>query len=688
LTSRSKYIKIFRDAGFNCFILKRKGGQDTKVADSIWQARRTQIDTVIPDDSNYGVCGRVGRGNGILDLDDKEKYRLFAEGIISKGFMVIETGKGWHIPIKGFSDDTSKLQFADSRVGGNKVVEFQGVDHYVVGAGSVIWHDKLNQEITYTNVGTDIIWDVRGKDFNAWADVICAELKLQPLKKTSRSSYGNLRQKFRDGKIPSEGQSNDYFHQATLVCMKDKLTQDEAEEKIKLIYDKWQKSEYASARTWTSIKTKIQYTYEHDTPPTEGRPQGGGGSIDRTEIAKNILSTKKLFSNIDTGNLFINTNGFLENYNNKIGRELIERFPELEEPDERSIIFKLLRMSPEMPVTNDDYFVFKNGIRSLITKEKVDTEEIGSMGFKDYDYLDATPENEPKRFMEVFFGNIPKSEWGRAKAGLKSIITSTPDVRMSILVGGAGSGKTKSAEILEYVLGDEYALSVTVSQFITDHFIRAHIDGKRLLIFQDMPDSWKDFEIIKTLTGENSTTQRGFHQDKKKVVNRLKVFGCANYLAKIPADEKNPMYSRRLSLLHKDPPSIPYIENPNLSREIAEEEGEKIISWIFNLNDEEYENGKIVKEEYEKLSSPETEFLQKNFEFTPDQVDVKGVVTILKEFNAEYHLEKDIAYMATALKAEGYNVSYSNSIVKNCLRKRIEPKKPDSPQRTFQSDDD
>ena len=69
-------------------------------------------------------------------------------------------------------------------------------------------------------------------------------------------------------------------------------------------------------------------------------------------------------------------------------------------------------------------------------------------------------------------------------------------------------------------------------------------------------------------------------------------------------------------------------------------------------------------------------------------MDVKGVVTILKEFNAEYHLEKDIAYMATALKAEGYNVSYSNSIVKNCLRKRIEPKKPDSPQRTFQSDDD
>jgi len=689
MNNTSFYIKLFREAGFNCFPLKPKGGKVVKAADYTWQGVRTPLDLKIPEGGNYGVCGRVGKGNGILDLDDKEKYRWFADKLISQDLMVIETGKGWHVPVKGFSGDTSKLEFSDARVGGDKVVEFQGPKHYAVGCGSKIWHEKLNKEVVYTNVGSDKIWDVRGKDFNAWADVICHELKLQPKKKTSRSSYSNLRQRFRDEKIPSKGTSNDYFHQATLVCMKDELTQEEAEIKIKHIYDKWRESEQGrnNSRTWQSVLAKIQYTYEHDTPPKEGRPSGGGGKIDRTEISKTILSNSKLYSNIDTGNLFINQNGFLENYNNQIGRELINKFPELEEADEKSIIFKLLRMSPEMPETNDDLFVFKDGIRSLSTKKKVETEEIGSMGFKDFNYLSPTKENEPTKFLELFFGNIPESEHDRAKAGLKSIITSVPDIRMSILVGGAGSGKTKAAEVLEYVLGDEYAYSVTVSQFVTDHFIRAHIDGKRLLIFQDMPDSWKDFEIIKTLTGENSTTQRAFHQDKIKSINRLKVFGAANYLAKIPAQEKNPMYSRRLSLIHKDPPVIPYAENPELSKEIAEEEGEKIISWIFNLSDFNYEDSETVKEEYEKLSSPEEEFLEKYYEWDGDGTTDVPIKKILKHFNKVTGMEKDMKYMADGLKEGGFRVLYGDTIVRH-IREKPQEKKEDKPQRRFQSDDD
>jgi len=688
---KNYWIKLFRDAGFNCYPLTRyrQGEVNTKRADSRFQARRTQKDQLIKDSENYGVIGTIENRGGTLDLDDKERYRLFAEKIARK-FVVSETGNGWHIPVKNFSTPTSKIELFDYSVQDKKIVEFQGIDHYVVGIGSTIWHEKLEKEVTYTNIGTDKIWDMKGKDFNAWIDMLCHELSVEPRKKNNTSSYKNLRDNFKKGIIPKVGQSNDYFHSAALVCMDEGLTVSEAIDRIKIIYDKWDESEYKSDRTWTSIVTKIEYTYEHDTPPSKnkgGRPKGSKDDINTTIIAQGLLAAKQLYSNMDTKNLFINRNGFLERYEEDLGRELIKIYPELEEPNEKSIIFKLLRMSPPMPETNNDYFVFKDGVRSLSTKEKVETDEIGSMGFKEFNYLPPTEENKPKKFLSIFFGNIPESEHGRAKAALKSIITSTPDTRMSILVGGAGSGKTKSVEILEYVLGEEYSYSVTVSQFISDHFIRAHIDGKRLLIFQDMPDSWKDFEIIKTLTGENSTTQRGFHQDKKKVINKLKVFGCANYLAKIPSEEKNPMYSRRLSLLHKDPPIIPYAENPNLSKEVAEEEGEKIISWIFNLGDAEYEDGKIVKEEYEKLSSPETEFLNNNFEFVTDSVDSMGVITILKQFNKEYNLEKDMSYMAAALKAEGYNVTYSGSIVKNIVKK-VKKDPPTKKKYKFVSDDD
>uniref|UniRef100_A0AAT9J7A3 ORF35 n=1 Tax=Nitrosopumilaceae spindle-shaped virus TaxID=3065433 RepID=A0AAT9J7A3_9VIRU len=692
---KNHYIDLFKQAGFNCFPLVRyrQGEVNTKRADTRYQARRTPRDLPILEHENYGVMGTIENKGGVLDIDEKEKYRLFAEKT-AKTYMVIESGGGWHIPIKNFSEQTSKIELFDYHTSEDKVAEFQGIDHYVVGCGSTIWHEKLQREVTYTNIGTEKIWDARGKDFNAWIDVIARELGLSPRKKKNTSSYAHLRENFRKGVIPHSGQSNDYFHQATLVCMEDELTVNEAIDKIKKIYDEWAKSEYYSHRTWTSVQSKIEYTFEHDVPPSQnkgGRPKGSKeNGIDTTKIAQSIIAAKDLYSNLQTENLFINRNGFLERYEEDLARELIQIFPELEPANENSILFKLLRMSPAIPETNDDYFVFKDGVRSLSTKEKVETDEIGSMGFKDYNYLSPTKENEPKKFLEVFFGNIPESEHKRVKASLRSILLSEPDTRISLLVGGAGSGKTKSAEILEYVLGDEYAYSVTVSQFINDHFIRAHIDGKRLLIFQDMPDTWKDFEIIKTLTGENSTTQRGFHQDKKKVVNRLKVMGCANYLAKIPADEKNPMYSRRLSLLHKDPPLIPYKENPNLSKEIADEEGEKIISWIFNLKEEdcEYEDAKTVKVEYEKLSSPETEFLEENYEFMADSIDSMGVITILKEFNKKYGLEKDMDYMAKALKTAGYNVTYSGSIVKNIVKKIKKEEPKDKPQRRFQSDDD
>ena len=70
---KNYWIKLFRDAGFNCYPLTRyrQGEVNTKRADSRFQARRTQKDQLIKDSENYGVIGTIENRGGTLDLDDK-----------------------------------------------------------------------------------------------------------------------------------------------------------------------------------------------------------------------------------------------------------------------------------------------------------------------------------------------------------------------------------------------------------------------------------------------------------------------------------------------------------------------------------------------------------------------------------------------------------------------------------------
>ena len=654
---KNHYIELFRDAKFNCFPIP----SNQKVADFRYKASKTIPNQIIKDEENYGILPTAGSGNCIVDLDNKEHYRKFADFMIKEGFMMIESPHGWHMPVVDLGGAVSKIELFDYDIQSKKIVEIQGYDHYCVGAESVII-DTDDRELTYNNKGSDKIWSGDGRDFHDFVDKICEKLKVESRKKNNNSSYQNFRDRFREGGLPTKGSSNDYFHQAAIACNTDGLSIEEARDRIKVVYHKWTTSDNFSNRPWENIEAKIVEVYSKNQVTKIGRPEKDDESKPEN-IARKIVSERNIYSDVDTDEIFENKDGFLELINHTLVREMLRLHPEMTQTQYNDVLFKLKGYSDEIPPTNKNYIVFKNGILDKTKLELIETEELADMGFRDYNYLPKCAENEPTKFMKVLFDDTPIHEMPRIKAGLRSIFINYLDPKISVLYGSSGVGKSTPLLILVETLGNQYALSVELNQFLEDKFIRAKIMGMRLLVFQDLPREWKDFTTLKTLTGEQKKTERGFMKDSVTFDNKLKIWASGNYLAKIPEFEQDAMYTRRLSLIHNIRKTA-HKEDPTFSEKIVAEEGEKIVSWILNFDDTEcqYEDKETVQTEWEETASPELAFLHKFYQLS-DSINEISVMKIVKNYQEKYQQRISIEQMAKTLKSIGYAVR--NNIISN-----------------------
>ena len=667
--SKYYYIELFRKHNFNCFPIPKypKAYKEPKGADYRYKGAKTLPNQQIKDDENYGVLPTENGGNAVIDFDDKERYRHIVKDFIEQGYMVIESPHGWHIPVIGIVGLVQKVELFDYSVHDKKIIEIQGFDHYVMGVESQI-HDKDTGEIVvYKNKGTDKIFDTNGKDFHELIETLCKKCKVEGKKRESRSSYKNLRERFLKGLSPTKGTSNDYFFQSAIQCNTDNLSQEDALTRIKEIFDKWIETNDYSGRPFSNIESKIREVYEKNIKIGDSRKKTN--TIDRTEIAQNIIADRKMYSDVESHEIFENRNGFLEKVNNSLKKEIGATYPNLEPADYMSILFKLECFAKAMPSTNKDIIVFKNGVYDKKTKSRVITDDIADIGFKEYNYLPPIEENLPKQFLHVLFDNVPEEEHLRIKAGMKAILESYLDSRISVIHGNSGVGKSTSLNILVKILGD-YAQAFELDQILKDKFIRAKIKGKLLVVLQDLPDNWKDFSSIKTLTGEQQKTERGFHQDAGQFENKIKIWASGNYLTKIPEKEKDSMYTRRLSLIHNVREKA-YPEDPTFIDKITNEESEKIISWILNLPDSEcqYEDQKTVQREWELLASPESEYVEKYYELSGDSHDV-SVASIVKQFKVRTGYSISIKQMVDELETQGFVIKYN--IVKNLYEKVLD----------------
>lgn len=660
MNTKTEFISIFRDNGFNCFPIPRYADSipEQKAADYRYKADKTETNQTILDGENYGVIA-MSPGSCIIDFDHKEHYRKYVEEHIANGFMAIETPHGWHIPITGFTGDVHKVMLYDKNIEPDKqIVEIQGPKHYVIGADCDVFDAEEKTRVFYENRGTNTICNAKGLNFDDFVDKLCKKCKVHP-KTVERSANYNMRKRFKEGKLPTPGTSNNYFFNAALVCHSDELdlTIEQALEKIRIIFDQWKATDDYSGRTWENIENKIKDAYELD-PLHEGRPKKDPDEDFALTVAQSMLVERKIYSDQTTREIFENKNGYLENITDLLHKELQQHYNEMSEAEFKDFKFKMIGLAPDIPQAHKNLKVFDNGVFDTLQHKIIETDKLAEMGFKGYNYLPELESNFPEKFHKVIFTNVPEHEHPRIKAALRAALTPKLDPRISVIHGMAGVGKTLGMTILFKILCkyEQYAMTVELSQLLTDKFIKAHIKGKTLLVISELPETYTDFAAIKALTGEEMKTERGFYSDSTTFENKLKIIGTTNYLAKIPEKEKNAMYGRRLSLIHNTR-ELPYEHNAELADEIIEEEGEKIISWILNLPEKEcvYESSSIVKAEWENLSSPELEYMQKCWKFGEASTNTP-IMALKKDFESKYQVSVPLKSFKKSLEDQGYYI--------------------------------
>jgi phage/plasmid-associated DNA primase len=648
---KSKTIKILRNNNFNCFPVPT----NTKIADTRYDASRTKPNQPIDEKENYGYV--PSKNNCVIDFDHTKYNAVLDE--IAKQFMVTKTAHDRrHLPVINLKDNASKIELFDHSIQDKKIIEIQGTEHYVIGSGSKI--SELGTELSYENIGTDVIFDANGQDFDSFVHYICEKFKVEG-KKNTRNQHYQMRERFKNKQPPTKGTSNSYFYNASLQCNTEGISKGQAIELIVEVYDKWNPDN--QKRAWSNIETTINNVYDKDEKISNGRKEGSDSGIDRTVIAQVIVYTRKLYSDSEDklAIIYENKNGFLEPINGKLRKELQKQYPKMQKFDFNEIESKIFGLAEDMPERNKDLIVFRNGIYSISKDDFVKTDDIAHTGFRDYDYIGKNPNF--KQFKKIMFENVDKKEHGHLKAGLASILKPYLDPKMTVVHGRSRVGKSTGQSIIAKLLG-QYAMVTDVDKLLKDRPTQANLKGKLYVVIREITTDWEKVNQLKIMLGEQTFSGRKNFGDHDEWENTIKVVSSANNLLRIPRKEEDAMFQGRLSLIHNTRKEA-YAEDATLESKVVEEEGSEILSYLVNLMQDEhqYADRTTTEKEWKKLANPEDEIIEKYFtEGTQDQ----SLFQLAKMFKEDYGIKLDRKEITEAF--ESFNFNVFAGFVKNCIK--------------------
>jgi hypothetical protein len=650
VTKKAQIITILKKNEFNCFPIPY--GQ--KNADNRYKGSRTTLNQKIREDENFGYIST--KKNCTADFDH-EKYNEILDRVAEK-FMVIKTAHNRrHLPVRNLGTNATKIELFDYSIQDKKIIEIQGNDHYCV-FGTLL---ENGETLEYENIGTDVIYNAEGLDFESFVDYICKKFNVQEKKKTDNAYY-EMRERFRNGKIPTPQTSNSYFFQSAIVCNTDGNTIDEATERIRKVYDKWKVSATFSNRTWSNVLTAINKVYDGNLKVALGRKKGSDSGIDRTQIALDIAATRNLFSDEYDEREIINenVNGFLESINAKLKKQLQQQYPKMSKSDYTEIASKVWGFAKSMPELNKDLIVFKNGIYSLKEGKFVESDDIAYSGFKDYEYIENP---NPKKFIEIMYGNIPDEEHERLNAFLSSILKPYYNSKMTVIHGLSGVGKSTGLSIIAKILG-QYSMVTDLKQVLEDKPTQSNLKGKLFLVIRELPPFWNKLDMLKIMLGETTFSGRKNYGDHDQWDNTITVSSSTNNPPPIPEEEKQNMHTRRLSLVHNTREE-PYPEDPTLEDDIIKKEGSDILSYLVNLmkDNYKYEDRQTNQEEWEKLASPENDIIERCFEYEDGMPDI-SLYHLVKIFKDNFKINISRTRLTEGFLNAGFNVYASK--VKDC----------------------
>ena len=448
-----KTLEIPQIANADPKALLRKEWQNLPSEDNI----KTPMYAVVQDENNL-----------VIDIDDIELNNVL-ESYLDKT-LVTETGNGGrHYYFKDIQRDGNGIRISKLFHKGMEVGDIKASKSYVIGIGSSYVEDGVKKEYKQIST-TDNVLEIDCKTIFSKLSANGITTGSNDLSKQQRYE---LRQRFKNELVPLQGTSNPYFYQASLWCIDEGFTKEEAITKIERVFDNYKETKHYRNRPWSDVERTIEDVYSKKLTVTKGRPRNED-SIDRTQIALDIIANRKIFSDVDTDIIFENKHGFLESINGTIRKELQRKYPEMEINDITQIISKLVGLADDIPTRNKDLKVFRNGTYSHKAKKLIETDDLAYMGFKNYDYIENA---NPKKYKEIMFDNVKESEHQRIKAMLRSALMPKLDSRISTGYGKSGAGKTTGLTILSGLLG-EYSLNVDLSKLLEDRFLTAKTKGK------------------------------------------------------------------------------------------------------------------------------------------------------------------------------------------------------------------